>query len=51
MQRDWIMPHPLVVQLRFTRSEFQRAEAAFERLRTPAGLPLTYDVIYLHACK
>lgn len=22
---DWIMPHPLVVQLRFTRSEFQRA--------------------------
>ena len=34
-----------------SRSEFQRAEAAFERLRTPAGLPLTYDVIYLHACK
>lgn len=34
-----------------SRSEFQRTEAAFEQLRTPAGLPLTYDVIYLHACK
>lgn len=31
------------------RSAFQRAEQAMESLRTPAGLPLTYDVIYLYA--
>lgn len=31
------------------RSAFARAEAAYETLRTPAGLPLTYDVITLHA--
>lgn len=32
-----------------SRGTFIRAEAAFEALRTPAGLPLTYDVIYLYA--
>lgn len=32
-----------------SRSTFQRAEAAIETLRTPAGLPLTYDVITLYA--
>jgi malonyl-CoA O-methyltransferase len=32
-----------------SRSAFARAEAAIETLRTPAGLPLTYDVIYLTA--
>jgi len=32
-----------------SRSTFNRAEAAFETLRTPAGLPLTYDVITLTA--
>lgn len=32
-----------------SRSAFSRAEAAFETLRTPAGLPLTYDVITLIA--
>ena len=32
-----------------SRSAFAQAEAAIETLRTPAGLPLTYDVIYLHA--
>lgn len=31
------------------RTAFARAEAAYEALRTPAGLPLTYDVITLHA--
>ena len=31
------------------RSTFSRAEAAFEKLRTAAGLPLTYDVITLSA--
>jgi malonyl-CoA O-methyltransferase len=31
------------------RAAFHRAEAAFETLRTPAGLPLTYDVITLYA--
>jgi malonyl-CoA O-methyltransferase len=34
-----------------SRATFQRAEAAYEQLRTPAGLPLTYDVIYLYARK
>lgn len=34
-----------------SRSAFQRAEAAYERRRTPAGLPLTYDVITLLARK
>ncbi|HSG22681.1 MAG TPA: malonyl-ACP O-methyltransferase BioC [Azonexus sp.] len=32
-----------------SRSAFSRAEAACENLRTPAGLPLTYDVITLTA--
>jgi len=32
-----------------SRSAFSRAEAACEKLRTPAGLPLTYDVITLTA--
>jgi malonyl-CoA O-methyltransferase len=32
-----------------SRSAFLRAEAAGEQLRTPAGLPLTYDVITLYA--
>jgi len=34
-----------------SRTDFQRAEKAIEALRTPAGLPLTYDVIYLYASK
>ncbi len=34
-----------------SRAAFARAEAAAETLRTPAGLPLTYDVIYLLARK
>ncbi len=34
-----------------SRTDFQRAETAIEALRTPAGLPLTYDVTYLTACK
>ena len=34
-----------------SRATFMRAEAAYEQLRTPAGLPLTYDVIYLYASK
>jgi malonyl-CoA O-methyltransferase len=34
-----------------SRATFQRAEAAYEQLRTPAGLPLSYDVIYLYARK
>jgi malonyl-CoA O-methyltransferase len=32
-----------------SRSTFRQAEAAAEALRTPAGLPLSYDVITLHA--
>lgn len=32
-----------------SRSAFQRAAAAYETLRVSAGLPLTYDVIYLSA--
>ena len=32
-----------------SRSAFQRAEAAYEAQRTADGLPLTYDVITLHA--
>src|SRR5574343_43288 len=32
-----------------SRSAFQRAATACEQLRTPAGLPLTYDVVTLHA--
>ncbi len=32
-----------------SRAAFARAEAAGERLRTPDGLPLGYDVIHLHA--
>ena len=31
------------------RAAFRRAEMACETLRTPAGLPLTYDVITLYA--
>ena len=34
-----------------SRAGFLRAEAAYEALRTPAGLPLSYDVIYLYAQK
>ncbi|MDP2882317.1 MAG: malonyl-ACP O-methyltransferase BioC [Azonexus sp.] len=34
-----------------SRATFLRAEAAYEQLRTPAGLPLTYDVIYLYTSK
>ena len=34
-----------------SRNAFQRAEQAAEALRTPDGLPLTYDVITLHARK
>jgi malonyl-CoA O-methyltransferase len=34
-----------------SRNAFQRAEQAAEALRTADGLPLTYDVITLHACK
>lgn len=34
-----------------SRTTFLRAEAAYEQLRTTAGLPLTYDVIYLYARK
>lgn len=34
-----------------SRSTFQRAEAAYEGRRTTAGLPLTYDVITMHARK
>lgn len=32
-----------------SRQAFRQAEAAFESLRTPAGLPLSYDVITLYA--
>lgn len=32
-----------------SRQAFARAEAAYESLRTTQGLPLTYDVIELHA--
>ncbi len=34
-----------------SRAAFSRAEAACETLRTPSGLPLTYDVTYLTARK
>lgn len=34
-----------------SRAAWQRVEAAYEVLRRPAGLPLTYDVITLHARK
>jgi malonyl-CoA O-methyltransferase len=34
-----------------SRAAWQRAEAAYESLRQRAGLPLTYDVITLHARK
>jgi malonyl-CoA O-methyltransferase len=34
-----------------SRATFRAAEAAYEQLRTSAGLPLTYDVIYLYAQK
>jgi malonyl-CoA O-methyltransferase len=34
-----------------SRTDFQRAETAIEALRTPAGLPLSYDVTYLIARK
>ena len=34
-----------------SRTTFSRAEMAVETLRTPAGLPLTYDVTYLTARK
>lgn len=33
------------------RAAFARAEAACAALRTPAGLPLTYDVLFLHATR
>lgn len=32
-----------------SRAALARVEAAYETLRTPAGLPLTYQIIYLHA--
>lgn len=32
-----------------SRTAWQRAEAAYESLRQPQGLPLTYDVIAIHA--
>ncbi len=32
-----------------SRRQFMQAQAAYETLRTAAGLPLTYDVITLHA--
>lgn len=34
-----------------SRSAWQRAEAAYEALRQPGGLPLTYDTIIIHAQK
>lgn len=34
-----------------SRGAWQRAEAAYEGLRTDAGLPLTYDTLILHAQK
>lgn len=34
-----------------SRAAWQRAEAAYEALRQPAGLPLTYDVITIHTQK
>lgn len=34
-----------------TKGALQKAEATYETLRTPAGLPLTYDLIYLTAGK
>jgi malonyl-CoA O-methyltransferase len=34
-----------------SRIAWQRAEAAYEALRQPAGLPLTYDTIVIHAQK
>jgi malonyl-CoA O-methyltransferase len=34
-----------------SRATFLHAETAYEQLRTPAGLPLSYDVIYLYAQK
>ena len=34
-----------------SRAAFNRAADAYEKLRTPAGLPLTYDVITLHTGK
>lgn len=34
-----------------SRNAWQRAEAAYEALRQPQGLPLTYDVITIHAQK
>ncbi len=34
-----------------SRNSFQRAETAYEQLRTSSGLPLSYDVIYLYAKK
>ena len=34
-----------------SRTAFNRAADACEKLRTPAGLPLTYDGIILHARK
>lgn len=34
-----------------TKGALQRAEATYETLRTPEGLPLTYDLIYLTAGK
>lgn len=32
-----------------SRRAFLQAEATYETLRSPAGLPLTYDVLYLYA--
>lgn len=34
-----------------SRGAWARAEAAYETLRTPAGLPLTYDTLFLYARK
>lgn len=34
-----------------SRAAWQRAEAAYEALRLPEGLPLTYDLVFLKAAK
>ena len=47
----WASKRDLPLIASRSRATFLRAEAAYEQLRTPAGLPLTYDVIYLYASK
>lgn len=34
-----------------TRAAFSRVEAAYEQLRQPQGLPLGYDLIFIHATR